>query len=91
MPSDSAVLDVIKAWSGKRPSKMSQVLADWWNQTAPGSSHSSLPFDPDGISDLIKRLKKAFPRSPVIDSADLAAGGGISTVQDLVQALNEPA
>jgi hypothetical protein len=90
MPNDSAVLNVVTSWSGRRPPKMSQVLADWWNQTAPASSHSSLPFDPDGITDLITRLKKTFPASPAIDLADLASGGGISTVEDLVEALNEP-
>jgi hypothetical protein len=90
MASDAAVLDVITGWSGRRPPAMSQVLAVWWNQTAPGSSHSTLAFNPDGIADLIKRLKKAFPHSPVIGAVDLADGGAISTVEDLVEALNEP-
>ena len=65
MPSDNEVLNVITGWSPKRPEKMSQGLEDWWNQTAPGSTHSTLKFDPDGIDDLLLRLKKAFPASPV--------------------------
>jgi hypothetical protein len=63
MPSNKAVVDVIEQWSSQRPEKMSQSLEDWWNQTAPGSSHSALSFDPDGIEDLIKRIKNAFPSS----------------------------
>ena len=90
MASDAAVLNALTRWSGNRPPAMTQVLADWWNQTAPGSSHSGIVFNPDGIADLIKRLRKAFPQSPTIASADLAVGGTISTVEDLVEALNEP-
>lgn len=87
MPSNKAVVDVIEQWSGQRPEKMSQSLEDWWNQTAPGSSHSALSFDPDGIEDLIKRIKNAFPASPVVEAADFRAAGNIKTVQDLVDAL----
>jgi hypothetical protein len=61
MPTNKAVVDVVEQWSGQRPEKMSQGLEDWWNQTAPGSSHSALVFNPDGIEDLLKRLQKAFP------------------------------
>jgi hypothetical protein len=87
MPSDNEVLNVITGWSPKRPEKMSQGLEDWWNQTAPGSTHSTLKFDPDGIDDLLLRLKKAFPASPRPSEADFRAGGGIKTVQDLADAL----
>jgi len=87
MPSDNEVLDVITGWSGKRPEKMSQGLEDWWNQTAPGSTHSTLKFDPDGIDDLLLRLKKAFPASPRPSGADFRAGGEIKSVQDLADAL----
>jgi hypothetical protein len=87
MPSNKAVVDVIEQWSGQRPDKMSQILEDWWNQTAPGSSHSALQFDPDGIEDLIKRIEKAFPSAPVVEAADFRTSGNIKTVQDLVDAL----
>jgi hypothetical protein len=90
MPSNKAVVDVIEQWSGQRPEKMSQSLEDWWNQTAPGSSHSALSFDPDGIEDLIKRIKNAFPSSPVVEAADFRASGNIKNVQDLVDALQPP-
>jgi hypothetical protein len=87
MPSNKAVVDLIEQWSGQRPEKTSQSLEDWWNQTAPGSSHSSLSFDPDGIEDLIKRIKIAFPSSPVVEAADFRTSGNIKTLQDLVDAL----
>jgi len=87
MPSDNEVLNLIAGWSPKRPEKMSQGLEDWWNQTAPDSTHSTLKFDPDGIDDLLLRLKKAFPASPRPSEADFRAGGGIKTVQDLADAL----
>ncbi len=90
MPTDSDVLDVVQAWSGKRPTKMSQSLEDWWNQTAPGSSHSTLPFAPDGIQDLVTRIDNAFPDADPIGTEDLGSSGSIKTVQDLVNALNEP-
>jgi hypothetical protein len=66
---------------------MSQNLEQWWGQTAPGSSHSTLKFDPDGIEDLLKRLNKTFPSSPAIEAADFGAAGNVKTVQDLVDAL----
>lgn len=87
MPTNKAVVDVIEQWSGKRPEKTSQNLKDWWNQTAPGSTHSALSFDPDGIEDLLKRLQNAFPSSPALVSADFGDSGNIKTVQDLVDAL----
>ncbi len=87
MPSDNEVLKVVTGWSGKRPEKMSQNLEDWWNQTSPGSTHSTLKFDPDGIDDLLLRLKSAFPASPAPSEADFRAGGGIKSVQDLSDAL----
>ena len=80
-------VDIVTAWSGNRPEDMSQSLEDWWNQTAPGSTHSTLKFDPDGIDDLLLRLKRAFPASPRPSEADFRAGGGIKTVQDLADAL----
>jgi hypothetical protein len=87
MPSNKAVVDIVEQWSGQRPEKMLQSLEDWWNQTAPGSSHSALSFDPDGIEDLIKRLQDAFPSSPVLEAGDFRASGNVKTVQDLVDAL----
>jgi hypothetical protein len=87
VPSNSEVLDVVESWSGKRPEKMSQKLEDWWNQTAAGSSHSSLKFDPDGIDDLLLRCKNQFPSSPRPSEADFRAGGNIKTAQDLADAL----
>jgi hypothetical protein len=87
MPSNKAVVDVVEQWSGQRPEKMLQSLEDWWNQTAPGSSHSALSFDPDGIEDLIKRLQDAFPSAPVLEAGDFRASGNVKTVQDLVDAL----
>jgi hypothetical protein len=87
MPTNKEVVDVIEQWSGKRPGKMSQSLEDWWNQTAPGSTHSALSFNPDGIDDLLKRIQKAFPSSPVLVAGDFQAAGNIKTLQDLVDAL----
>jgi hypothetical protein len=87
MPTNKEVLDVIEKWSGQRPPKMSQQLEEWWNKTAPGSTHSGLPFDPDGIADLVNRLKKAFPNPPHLEAADFKATGTVKTVQDLVDAL----
>jgi hypothetical protein len=87
MPTNKEVLDVIEKWSGQRPPKMSQQLEEWWNKTAPGSTHSGLLFDPDGIADLVKRLKKAFPNPPHLEAADFKATGTVRTVQDLVNAL----
>jgi hypothetical protein len=87
MPTNKDVLDVIGKWSGQRPSKMTQQLEEWWNKTAPGSTHSGLPFDPDGIADLVNRLNKAFPNPPHLEAADFKASGTVKTVQDLVNAL----
>jgi hypothetical protein len=87
MPTNKEVLDVIEKWSGQRPSKMSQQVEEWWNKTAPGSTHSGLPFDPDGIADLVNRLKKAFPNPPHVEAADFKTSGTVKTVQDLVDAL----
>jgi hypothetical protein len=85
MPSEEDVLDVIEDWSGSRPANLSQNLEDWWNQTAPGSAHSAILFK-DGVLDLITRLQNAFPGSPQLQQGDFV-GGGIKTVQDLVDAL----
>jgi hypothetical protein len=90
MPANKAVVDVIEQWSGQRPDKTSQNLQNWWNQTAPGSNHSALLFKPDGIEDLLKRLKKAFPGSPALQSGDFGDAGAIKTVQDLIDALQPP-
>lgn len=87
MPTNKAVVDVVEQWSGQRPEKMSQGLEDWWNQTAPGSSHSALVFNPDGIEDLLKRLQKAFPAAPPLVSGDFGAAGAVKSIQDLVDAL----
>lgn len=87
MPTNKAVVDVIEQWSGKRPEKMSQNLKEWWDQTAPGSTHSALSFDPDGIEDLLNRLRDAFPSSPALVSVDFGDSGNIKTVQDVVDAL----
>jgi hypothetical protein len=87
MPTNKEVLDVIEKWTGKRPPKMSQQLEEWWNKTAPGSTHSGLPFDPDGIADLVNRLLKAFPNPPHLQAADFKATGTVKTVQDLVDGL----
>jgi len=87
MPTNQAVVDVVEQWSGKRPERMSQNLKDWWNETAPGSSHSALAFDPDGIEDLLRRLKNAFPSSPLLASGDFGDSGNIKTIQDLVDSL----
>src|ERR1700690_1926456 len=85
MPTEDAVLDVIEDWSGSRPANLSQNLEDWWNQTAPGSPHSAILFK-DGVLDLITRLQTAFPDSPRLQQGDFV-GGGIKTVQDLVNDL----
>lgn len=87
MPTNKEVLDVVEKWSGERPDKMSQSLEKWWDKTAPGSSHASLRFDPDGIADLVNRLKKAFPNSPRLKASDFKASGTVKTVQELVNAL----
>jgi hypothetical protein len=47
-------------------------------------------FKPDGIEDLLKRLKKAFPGSPALQSGDFGDAGAIKTVQDLIDALQPP-
>jgi hypothetical protein len=90
MPTNKAVLDVVEQWSASRPDKMSQSIELWWNQTAPGSSHSALLFDPDGIADLVTRLSKAFPASPALEASDFRSAGAVKTVQDLVDALQPP-
>ena len=85
MPTNNEVLDVIEDWSGQRPPKMSQSLEEWWRKTAPGSSHSGLGFDPDGITDLVNRLQAVFPDPPHLESADFT--GSVKSAQDLVDAL----
>jgi hypothetical protein len=87
MPTNNEVLDIIEDWSGQRPLKMSQSLEEWWNETAPDSSHSGLVFDPDGITDLVNRLQEAFPDPPHVESADFRATGSVKSVQDLVDVL----
>jgi hypothetical protein len=66
---------------------MSQQLEEWWNKTAPDSTHSGLPFDPDGIADLVNRLKKTFPNPPHLEATDFKSSGTVKTVEDLVDAL----
>ena len=90
MPTNKAVVDVVEQWSGSRPDKMSQSLEPWWERTAPGSSHSALLFDPDGIADLVTRLSKAFPASPPLEASDFRSAGTVKTVQDLADALQPP-
>jgi subtilisin family serine protease len=80
-------VDIITEWSGNRPEEMSQSLEDWWNQTAPGSTHSNVMFDPDGIHDLLPRLKKASPASPGLSAGDFRTDGAIKTLQDLDDSL----
>ena len=91
MPTNKAVVDVIEQWSGQRPEKMSQNLQDWWNQTAADSDHNALLFKPDGIEDLLKRLRQAFPASPRLESGDFDDGGTVKTVQDLADELQPAA
>ncbi len=90
MPTNKVVLDVVEEWSGERPDKMSQSLEEWWDTTAPGSTHSALSFDPEGISDLVNRVKEAFPASPPLQTGDFQSTGSVKTVQDLVDALQAP-
>ena len=87
MPTNKQVVDAIEQWSGNRPEKMSQNLEEWWNQTAPGSTHSALAFDPNGIDDLLEKLHKEFAGSPDLAAGDFKATGNIKTLQDLVDAL----
>jgi len=86
MPTNKQIVDLIEQWSGKRPDSMAQVLEDWWNETAPGSTHSALAYA-DGIDDLVKRIKKAFPPPPSVVAADFKSAGAIKTMEDLVDAL----
>jgi hypothetical protein len=90
MPTNKAVVDIVEQWSASRPDKMSQSLEQWWNQTAPGSLHSALLFDPDGIADLVTRLSRAFPAAPALEASDFRSAGAVKTVQDLVDALQPP-
>jgi len=90
MPTNKAAVDVVEQWSGSRPDKMSQSLEQWWDRTAPGSTHSALLFDPNGIADLVTRLSKAFPASPPLEASDFRSPGTVKTVQDLVDALQPP-
>jgi hypothetical protein len=84
MISDREVLRVINEWSGETPDTMSQNLEAWWSHTA--ANHRRVAFNPDGIRDLVVRLKNAFPNLTDIFANDFRSGR-IKTVQDLADAL----
>src|SRR5258708_2836923 len=88
MSIQSRVVDAVEVWCGKRPDELSTVLKDLWDDTAPSSSHSALDFDPDGIDDLVQKLRSEFANPPkrrvTATAADFRSGGKIQTVQKMV-------
>jgi hypothetical protein len=90
MPTNKAVVDLVERWSGKRPKAMNQNLEDWWGETAPGSNHSTLAYDKEGIESLVDEASETFPKSPSLTADDFRAAGNIKTLQDLVDALQPP-
>jgi len=88
MSIQSRIVNTVATWCGKRPDSLSNVLKDLWDDTAPGSSHSSLDFDPDGIDDLIQKLHSEFASPPKrqvnATGPDFRGGSRIRTVQNLV-------
>jgi hypothetical protein len=67
---------------------LSKNLSELWDETRPGSNHSSLDFDPDGIVSLISELHSEFKnppkRSVTVTAPDFRQGGKIQTIQKLV-------
>jgi len=88
MSIQSRVLNALESWCGTRPDQLSVVLKDLWNDTAPGSAHSSLDFDPDGIDALIQELHDEFSDQPqrqvTLIAGDFRSAGKIQTAQQLV-------
>lgn len=88
MSIQSRVVDAVEIWCGKRPDELATVLKDLWDDTAPGSSHSALDFDPDGIEDLVLKLHSEFANPPkrrvTATAADFRGGAKIQTLQKLV-------
>jgi len=80
---ESRIAGVVEQWCGRRPERLSENLEDLWVETAPNSSHSSLAFDPDGITSILQELRAKFGSMP-LRLEDFQSSGKIKTVQHLV-------
>jgi len=89
---------VLSAWCGADPNTIDQSmsLSDLWASTGdnPDSPHSAIPFLPEGVEDMLRKLAKEFRRPGTVrkDTSQLTTGslkpnGDIETVDDLVRAV----
>lgn len=98
MPIRDRVNQVLADWCGADPDSIDQTMSleEIWESTRdnPQSPHSAIPFQPDGVEDLLIRLRKEFtnPGADRKDTSGLTPGcfkpsGDIDTVDHLVTAV----
>ena len=90
---DDRTLDVIEDWCGVRPGDFTKALIDLWEETRknPKRPHTSMDFQPDGVADLIDRLKREFRNPPgrriTLTPPSFDPNGRVKTVSDLMDAV----
>jgi hypothetical protein len=90
---DTRTLDVLEDWCGLRPPNFTKALIDLWEETRnnPRRPHTSLDFQPDGVEDLIERLKSEFRNPPgrriTLTPRSFDPNGRVKTVNDLMDAV----
>lgn len=98
MPIRDRVNLVLAAWCGADPDNIDQTmsLADLWESTRdnPASPHSAIPFQPEGVEDLVVKLLSEFKKPGAVrkDTSGLTPNsfkpsGDVDSVDDLVRAV----
>lgn len=89
---------VLAGWCGADPDSIDQTmsLTDLWESTANNASspHSAIPFQPEGVEDLLVKLGKEFKKPGRVrkDTSGLTPGsfkpnGDLDSMNDLVRAV----
>lgn len=90
------VISVLEAWCGSAPADNTISLSDLWNDTRnnPNHPHDGIAFQPDGVNDLLDKLKTEFRKpgpvrldTSVLKTTSFKPNGDIDTVNDLVDAV----
>ena len=90
---DERTLDVIEDWCGVAPRPLTKELINLWEETRNNASrpHTSIDFQPDGVENLIEKLKREFQNAPArritLAPRSFDPNGRVKTVSDLMDAV----